>query len=1074
MKHIYPFFYLILFIVNTVNSQTLDPKFWITNSEVLAIATDGTSTYIGGNYNNYWGPNTGCSIKITTTNSKPDLNFPLVNGRINCIVSDSSGKWYIGGNFLTVGKYIRKNIARLNNDGSVDTLWNPKSDSTVMSIAVSASNVYVGGYFNSIGGQIRNRIAKLNKINGAADTIWNPNANNIIRSIVLTNNDIYIAGDFKTIGSQIRNRIAKLNNTNGAADTYWNPNADSLVICLAINGNEIYAGGYFKNIGGQARNRIAKLNITNGTADTTWNPNANSFIYKIGASGNNIYVGGNFSNIGDQIHYRLARIDKITGLADSSWNPKLSSYSYVYDIAVNDSSVFSVGDKGIQKQSTLTGAVDTLWNAHKLIYGGYALCISLNKNDILIGGSFTSAFGQTCFNSAKITNLTGEVDNKWPFMTNSGVDCIKISKNDVYLGGNFSNIDNQTRYGLAKIDKKNGVINSVWHPGEYGSSDYGVSCLAIDSNDVYASGNFTSIGLKSIKYLAKLNNTNGDAQDGWDTNPNDLVLCLAVSGNDLYAGGNFTNICGKSRKFIAKFNKNTGLLDTNWNPNIDSAIMCITVIGNDVYVGGLFTQIDGQTRHYIAKLNATRGKLDTVWNPNADDKVLAITVNESNVYAGGYFKKIGGHTNNFLAKLNSSNGQADTNWNPKPDNIVKCITCSGSDIFIGGSFHYICGQYCPNLCKIIPNNDNLKVTITSQPQNLSICSYSDTSACFTVSAIPQATTGTLIYQWFEVGLEAIQGATNASFCISGATTGNAGSYYCQISVLVDGNTVGQTKSNYVDLTIKTAPIIFTQPISASVCDGMPLNLSVVVSDITDSATHYQWYQNNTKIPLATSSSIETSSATVDQIGQYQCEISNICGSTLTNEVSVTVKPQTHIITQPTNATFNIPLNFSFFITSTGSGILTYQWYKNGIVISGATSNTFLKNTSSSLDAGSYYCQITGECNTVTSETVQAIDSATRVEEATLSNNSFLVEQNTPNPFEEETELKFNVPTEMIVKIILTDVNGNEVVKLFNGIASVGINSIKVNILMYNLSSGVYFYTLTTQNHRESKRMIVIK
>src|SRR5580704_8479604 len=45
------------------------------------------------------------------------------------------------------------------------------------------------------------------------------------------------------------------------------------------------------------------------------------------------------------------------------------------------------------------------------------------------------------------------------------------------------------------------------------------------------------------------------------------------------------------------------------------------------------------------------------------------------------------------------------------------------------------------------------------------------------------------------------------------------------------------------------------------------------------------------------------------------------------------------VTGPTSQTVMLGQTATFTVTASGSGPLTYQWYKNGVAISGATSST---------------------------------------------------------------------------------------------------------------------------------------
>ena len=67
------------------------------------------------------------------------------------------------------------------------------------------------------------------------------------------------------------------------------------------------------------------------------------------------------------------------------------------------------------------------------------------------------------------------------------------------------------------------------------------------------------------------------------------------------------------------------------------------------------------------------------------------------------------------------------------------------------------------------------------------------------------------------------------------------------------------------------------------------------------------------------------------------------------------KPQPPlIISQPGNQTVKVGQTATFSVTATGTGPLTYQWYVNGVPISGATSSTYTTPPTTAGQSGSVY------------------------------------------------------------------------------------------------------------------------
>jgi hypothetical protein len=86
--------------------------------------------------------------------------------------------------------------------------------------------------------------------------------------------------------------------------------------------------------------------------------------------------------------------------------------------------------------------------------------------------------------------------------------------------------------------------------------------------------------------------------------------------------------------------------------------------------------------------------------------------------------------------------------------------------------------------------------------------------------------------------------------------------------------------------------------------------------------------------------------------------------------------------------------------------------------------------------------------------------------------NFVLEQNYPNPFNPITQIRFSIAQATNVKLVVTNLLGSEVATLVNDNLNSGIYTIDFNASY--LSSGVYFYTLITDNFKQSKKMILMK
>ena len=85
---------------------------------------------------------------------------------------------------------------------------------------------------------------------------------------------------------------------------------------------------------------------------------------------------------------------------------------------------------------------------------------------------------------------------------------------------------------------------------------------------------------------------------------------------------------------------------------------------------------------------------------------------------------------------------------------------------------------------------------------------------------------------------------------------------------------------------------------------------------------------------------------------------------------------------------------------------------------------------------------------------------------------FNLSQNYPNPFNPETNINFNISKEANTSLKVYDVSGKEVASLINENLIAGSYVVKFNGSL--LSSGIYYYTLTSGNLIQTKKMMVIK
>jgi hypothetical protein len=146
---------------------------------------------------------------------------------------------------------------------------------------------------------------------------------------------------------------------------------------------------------------------------------------------------------------------------------------------------------------------------------------------------------------------------------------------------------------------------------------------------------------------------------------------------------------------------------------------------------------------------------------------------------------------------------------------------------------------------------------------------------FSVTAVGA---GTLSYQWL-VGSSEITGATNSSYTLSSATTGDAASYSVAVT-----NSYGSVTSNTASLAVHTLPTITTQPVSQS--SELGGNTSFNVTAVGAATLTYQWKKGNADISGATSANYSIINIVADDAAAYSVVVSNSQGDVTSYSVNL--------------------------------------------------------------------------------------------------------------------------------------------------------------------------------------------
>lgn len=163
------------------------------------------------------------------------------------------------------------------------------------------------------------------------------------------------------------------------------------------------------------------------------------------------------------------------------------------------------------------------------------------------------------------------------------------------------------------------------------------------------------------------------------------------------------------------------------------------------------------------------------------------------------------------------------------------------------------------------------------------------------------------------------------------------------------------------------PSIVSQPQSQTVTVGQ--GATFTVSATGTAPLSYQWFRDGQIVSGETGASLTLSNLQLSDSGSsFSATVTNAHGSATSNAATLTVVGLTppSILTPPHSQTVSVGQGVIFSVAATGSPTLTYQWFKGGVAIPGATASSLALSTVQYADAGSYHVSVTNGAGTVAS------------------------------------------------------------------------------------------------------------
>jgi hypothetical protein len=631
---------------------------------VSALAVVGNEVYVGGSFTSAGGVSANYVARFNTqTNTWSTLGTGSSNGvndRVNALAVVGN-EVVVGGSFTSAGGVSANRVARFNTQtntwsslgtGSSNGVSFGSSFAAVRALAVVGNEVYVGGEFTSAGGVSANYVARFNTQTNTWSSLGTGSSNGVngfVYALAVVGNEVYVGGWFTSAGGVSANRVARFNTQTNTWSTLGTGSSNGVsggvypyVYALAVVGNEVYVGGGCISAGGVSANRVARFNTQTNTWSTLGmfsSNGVNERVLALAVVGNEVVVGGAFTSAGGVSANYVARFNTQTNTwsslgtgSSNGVNNTVTALAVVGNEVVVGGSFTSAGGVSanyVARFNTQTNTWSTLGTGSQNGVNGFVYALAVVGNEVVVGGSFTSAGGVSANRVARFNTQT----NTWSSLgtgssngVNNVVAELAVLGNEVVVGGDFTSAGGVSANRVARFNTQTNTWSSLGTGSSNGVNDR-VSALAVVGNEVYVGGWFNSAGGVSANRVARFNtqtNTWSSLGTGSSNGVNYYVYALAVVGNEVYVGGDFTSAGGVSARHVARFNTQTNTwstLGTGSQNGVNDYVYALAVVGNEVFVGGSFTSAGGIASTFIARWNSGTSRVEQL-SPTAPKTFL--------------------------------------------------------------------------------------------------------------------------------------------------------------------------------------------------------------------------------------------------------------------------------------------------------------------------------------------------------------------------------------------------------------------------------------------------------------------
>jgi uncharacterized delta-60 repeat protein len=592
---------------------SLDPGAGVAGSNHLVrqmvLQSDGKIVMVGdfGTYGGFWSQ----GVARINSNGSLDFTFPVGqatdSNTVRAIGLQPDGRVVIGGDFPNYNGTGRRQLVRLNKNGSLDATFDAGSATNGLIFALALQpdgKVVIGGTFTTYKGATANRVARLLPAPGAI-SFTQP-------GVIASEGDGFANFTVKRSGGADGATVAHIAladvttsrtdySYRGGLDTSFDAGngTDGLITAVAVQPDDkVIVAGTFFTINGVSRPYVGRLTRFGGVDfafNTGFGPNAPVNAIALQPDGK-ILIGGDFTNFNNITRNRVARLNA-DGTLDNSFDPGMGPNASVYGIAVQpDGKILIVGDFGSvggsarERVARLNsdGSLDASFDAGNLAHNEVRVhAVAVQPDGKILFGA-TLLVQSLGFQGIARVNADGSRDSSFMATDALGVnDMVLQPDGKIVIVGTFPQVNDVGRNCIARLNS-DGTLDTSFDPGTG-----------------------TDIG------------PNGGGGNG-------ITSVAMQPDGKMVVGGTFDVYNGTTRNGVARVNAD-GTLDTLFDPGagpggpFGAGVNDVALQSNGrVIIAGGFTNVGGVPRIRVAGL---MGDLFVAWaNGDSTDKTVSLPI----------------------------------------------------------------------------------------------------------------------------------------------------------------------------------------------------------------------------------------------------------------------------------------------------------------------------------------------------------------------------------------------------------------------------------------------------------------